>query len=366
MNSSTFSSSIRTAVRFAWRFTVFGVSLLVALELFLRTVLIATESPVKVLGDNMILRLEPDYGDSGIFTYGRYCLGGYRWRINNSGWNSEFEYRLPEEGSQEIVAIIGDSYLEGLWSDVDKHIDSYLTELSPHLSFYTFAIEGACLSQYVAMCQYEVSQYDPIAYIIFINDDDLVNSTLREYSNPNQILFQVRVDDSLSCVEVPPSGSQIFWIKNYLRHSALARYIRRNAKYQIGFVDKVIAVNNVITIENQSNQSRNSSTDYLTACATYLLARLNALGCPVLLVFNPRLSSVYNQEEFSYPETDILINLSNQYDNLLCYEIGEPLTNIYVNKRILYNPPNNIHWNAYANRCIAYLIFKELVRLEAI
>ena len=366
MNSSTFSSSTRTAVCFAWRFTVFGVSLLVVLELFLRTVLIATESPVKVLGDNMILRLEPDYGDSGIFTYDRYCSGRYRWRINSSGWNSEFEYRLPEEGSQAIVAIIGDSYLEGLWSDVDKHIDSYLKELSPHLRFYTFAIDGACLSQYVAMCQYEVSQYNPIAYIIFINDNDIVNSTLREYSNPNQILFQIRVDDSLSCVEVPPSGSQMFWIKNYLRYSALARYIRRNAHYRIGFIDKAIEVNNEIIIEEQSNQSSISSTDYLNACASHLLARLNAFGCPVLLVFNPRLSSVYNQEESRYPETSILINLANQYDNILYYEIGEPLTNIYVNNQKSFNPPNNRHWNAYANKCIAYLIFKQLVRQEVI
>ena len=343
---------------------MFGISLFVVLELFLRTVLIATEIPVKVLGDNMILRLEPEYGNSGIFTYGRYCVGGYRWSINSVGWNSEVEYLLPEERSQAVIALIGDSYLEGLWSNVDEHIDSYLTELAPHMCFYTFAIDGACLSQYVAMSQYEASKYEPLLYVVFINDKDLVNSIIRENSHPNQILFQVRVDDSLECEEVPPSGGHVFWIKKYLRHSAIARYIRRHANLYIGFVDKVIKVNSRIILEGPSNQY--SSDDYLSACADYLLARLNGLGSPVLLVFNPSLSAVYNQEEYRYSETSILVDLAYKYENVFCYEIGEPLTIIYNNNQRLFNAPNNHHWNSYANKCIAYILYECLNYLEVI
>jgi len=356
MNSPVPGSGIRPVIRFAVRYLLFAVSSFVVLELFFRTVLIATESPIKVLGENMILRLEPEYGNSGIFTYGRYCSGGYSWRLNAAGWNSAIEYRLPGERSRSMIAIVGDSYLEGLWSDVDKHIDTYLTDLSPRLDFYTFAIEGACLSQYVAMCQYEAARYEPAAYIVFINDYDLVNSIIFENSSPNQILFQTRVDNSLNCSEVPPSGSQMFWMKNYLRYSATARYIRRNASLGIGFVDRPIEMNNEINLEQQDGQSVIESIDYERACANYLLNRLNSLGSPVLLVMIPRLSSVYSNEDYRYSETGILVDLSEQYENILCCEIGEALAEMYIQNRRPFNPPDNFHWNAYGNRCIASLL----------
>ena len=150
----------------------------VALELFFRFVLPSCESPKGIVdGDYLVRRFDAEYLSSGEFTYGRLCRAGGRWTINGAGWNSGFEYLEPDRRSQPLVALLGDSYLEGFYTDTGDHIDALLYRMyHGEVDFYTFAMSGAYLAQYVAMCRYIRDTFSPDAYVIFINSGDLEKS----------------------------------------------------------------------------------------------------------------------------------------------------------------------------------------------
>ena len=143
--------------KYAIRILCFLICTFAVAELFFQFALPASEWPRGVILDSGVRRFDGESFTSGRFTYGRYCKGGFLWRINPQGWNSIYEYQLPENRETQMVAILGDSYLEGFYSDVDEHIGVFLTDLlEERTSFYTFAMSGGILSQYIALMRYEI------------------------------------------------------------------------------------------------------------------------------------------------------------------------------------------------------------------
>ena len=64
-----------------------------------------------------------------------------------------------------MVALFGDSYIEGFLTDVDQHVDAYLPELlSPSSDAYAFGGSGWYLEQYVATLAMLRSATSPICW----------------------------------------------------------------------------------------------------------------------------------------------------------------------------------------------------------
>jgi len=116
---------------------------MLVVELFFRFVLPASEWPRGIILDSSIRRFDSQSFTEGEFTYGRYCQGRFSWSINNGRWNSIYYYQSKLERDIPMIAILGDSYIEGFYSNVDEHIDVYLTEaFEDSIEFYTFAMSG--------------------------------------------------------------------------------------------------------------------------------------------------------------------------------------------------------------------------------
>jgi len=125
----------------------FTVTCLLVLELMFRFVFPACELPASVQIPGGFLVSDAGYQQSGDFTLGRVPTEGYHWNINNDGWNSIFTYESREERQRPLIALIGDSTLEGRSCNVEDHIDCWLYRLlEGAFDVYAFGRAGMPLS----------------------------------------------------------------------------------------------------------------------------------------------------------------------------------------------------------------------------
>ena len=123
-------SSRRGPVLFLLRVVVFLLVFTALAEVWLRTVTPASETPLSYQDtSSMIIRFDPTGPREGLYTVGRMARRGGQWRVNNAGWISAVDYAPAAERERPLIALFGDSYIEGFLTDVDQHIDAYLPEL---------------------------------------------------------------------------------------------------------------------------------------------------------------------------------------------------------------------------------------------
>lgn len=364
MNSSTSSSSTKTALKFAAHFALFGVSLFVVLEMFFRFVLPACETPKGHMDNEYRVRnWDPDYRSEGTFSYGRYCAGQFRWRINSAGWNSAFEYLPAESRNQPLVAILGDSYLEGFYSDPDEHIDAILYELfEENVCFYTFGMSGAYLSQHVATCTYINDTYDPDIYVIFLNAKD-VESSIQNLSGPHRYLHKIVKNEDGSYSDVFPNLQARPQLYDFVLRSSIIRYLRRNAQVLFAAGDGVVDVNaNMAVVDaNQIDEySDIDSTDIetietLESGARYMLNSLAGFEKHVIFVSDgPRNLLYAGALNVSLSADSRLIQeLCLEYPAITFIDLMPTFEENFLENGREFNFPDNSHWNTYGNEVIA-------------
>jgi hypothetical protein len=337
---------------FLLRVTAFAFCFIAVAELFFRFVLPASEWPRGVILDTGIRRFDSESFVSGRFTYGRYCCGGFRWRINPQGWNSIYEFHSATDRNTPMVAMLGDSYLEGFYSDVDEHVDVYLTEMfDSTISFYTFAMSGGILSQYIALMKYEIEQYEPDAYIVFINSQD-VQKSFRGIDGIHPYYFQYQSDSCRAFTVVTPVAESRSRVKDVILRSALVRYLRANAQLNQwggGLTDENA---NLLTSVDSFPDERNS--EELLVAADFVLQELNSFGRPVLIVADCPKDWIYEgTEEQAFDDVLALRELVPEYGNVSMLELADYYPAEYARTGHRFSLPDNPHWNAYANEFVA-------------
>jgi len=337
--------------RFFGRAALFAVTLILAAELFFSLVLPAPQWPRGVVLETGIRRFDPNSFTSGRFAYGRLCRGGYRWTINPQGWNSVFEY-LPEplRNGKPMIAILGDSYLEGFFSNVDQHIDYYSTELyGDSVCFYTFAMSGGILSQYIALMTYEVEQYEPSGYVVFINASDVTQSFVSS-GVKHPYFFQYEQDPSGEYAEVRPSAASRSQLKDILLHSAFVRYVKANDLIPI-FGSGLADVNANFGAADQGGSVVVSDLKEETA---FLLDKLNSFQRPVLIVADCPREWVYTgKPEEAFSDVNALMEIAEGYPNITVIELAEFYVDAYREDHRRFGLDDNPHWGGYSNRRIA-------------
>ena len=325
------------------------------LELAFRTVLPSAEWPRGIILDSGIRRFDSESFTTGRYSYGRYCQGRFFWSINGQGWNSIYDYKGIEERQQPMIAILGDSYLEGFYSDVSQHIDVYLTEMFDYsLCFYTFAMSGGILSQYIALMKYEIAQYTPDAYIIFVNSSDVLMS-FRELGGRHPYFFQYSQDSSGVYSELKPVSESRSTIKDILLRSAFIRYLHLNA--QISILGGGLADENAN--QESTNVQSDETDDYseLNAAAAFLLSELNSFGRPILIIADCPRNWIYaGTEEAVFDDVLALRESIDDFPNVTMIELSEYFKDEYEDRHLEFSLPDNPHWNAYANQFVAKTI----------
>jgi hypothetical protein len=200
--------------------------LALVLELFFRFVLPAAEVPHRTFdASERMIRFDTDGPREGLFTRGRAAEVRAHWRINDFGWNSDVEYQLAGQRSDErpLIAVIGDSYVNSFQVDPDENVSAVLRrELGGRYEVYRFGVPGAPLSHYLHIDRYVNRLFEPDIVVFNIVHNDL-QASLRDVV-PGPFYLQIAERDG-ALVEVPPTAPTTAGAPWWLR-SATLRYLK--------------------------------------------------------------------------------------------------------------------------------------------
>ncbi|MGI5940394.1 MAG: hypothetical protein ACOX8V_06915 [Thermoleophilia bacterium] len=358
-------SSNSTPFRFFVRLVAFILLLGCTSEVVFRTVIHASQLPLSHFDTTFkIDKYDPEWHTTGLLTYGRLGTPAGFWRINNAGWISAVDYLPPPERSLPLIAILGDSYIEGLLSDVDKHVDRYLsTALAGRYDVYSFAKSGWYLQQYVAVARYVKQCYQPSLLVIFVNRRD-VSSSLRENGVQSPKWFQLGIAGT-TFQEIPPTAyeSRLTSLKHAVNSSATARYLLFNAGMEISGLgeapikDANLQDNDSPAPKTTDNQPTGESNLALLRPAKFMVDQLCAENPDTNIVFvadGPRYLSpaqlTANQMEPDAAAIQMACRANPQ-----CYflDLRHAFSADWQRHHRQFESVDGHHWSAYGNQVVA-------------
>ena len=155
--------------------TLIGVAVLLAVLELTFWFLPIREATPRLLpsGDDRIARFHPN--ERWRYSAGWNFFIVNELRTNNAGWVSEIDY--VREADRPLLAFVGDSFVQGdhlPWADTCH--GRLARRLEEEIRVYSFAINGAPLSQYLAYAEHARDTYRPDALVIPIIDNDFAES----------------------------------------------------------------------------------------------------------------------------------------------------------------------------------------------
>jgi hypothetical protein len=165
----------------------------------------------------------------GVFTTGALAKQRAHWRINNHGWTSEIDYAPAAVRPEPLIAIIGDSYVEGFQTDIEHNLATVLRRLvRPEYQVYGFGMSGAPFSQYLHMNRYVRKVFTPDIIVFVLVDNDFDESIAEFKQQP--YLMQLTMSDA-GLTERPPVPYEPSGFKRMMSRSSAVRYLEVNLHF---------------------------------------------------------------------------------------------------------------------------------------
>ena len=359
------SSRKRGAFVFLVRAAVFLVVLACLGEVWFRVVMPASETPGYYQADPATVNRYDPFGlSAGHFTLGRLCRPGPAWHINAAGWNSAVEYRSDAERREPLVALFGDSYVEGFSTDPDQHLEWYLPQYLPGTAAYAFGLSGWYLEQYVAVSRYARDQFRPAVLVVFVDDGD-VRDSLRSNGLVSSYLWQVGGREG-SFSELPPTAAYHATLKSRLaRKSALLSYLRYNAKLDLpgmrgpGSQQAVVGARGLEAAGEAAVASVGASGEWrtLVPAADFMIGRMCAdhPGTPIVFVaYSDRYLPVDAVARTPLvPDGRAVEAACNGREQCSFLDLRYAFSRDWAAHHVRFEAADGAHWNAYANRLVA-------------
>ena len=212
--------------------------LLVVLELTFWILPVREGSPrIPPSDDDRIARFQAD--ERWRYSAGWNFYISNEMRTNNAGWVSDIDY--VRKASTPLLAFVGDSYVEGdhlPWSDTCH--GRLAARWGETVRVYSFGVNAAPLSQYLAYAEYARDAYGPVGLVIPIIENDFDESLL-QWSSDRFFAFEEQPDGGfvLAPPRVPPTSPKSLFaqFRRWVNvHSSLARY----RTYHVGFIRTTI------------------------------------------------------------------------------------------------------------------------------
>jgi hypothetical protein len=318
------------------------------LEFIFRFIIIAPQFPEREFNssDNLYL-YKPN--QSGIYAKGRLSEYKSHWKINNSGWNSDFDYN-----NQNCIALIGDSYIESLFLPSDKRLPSVLSSINDKYCYQSFGISGNSFSQYLNIYKYVNKAFNPRIVIFNIVEFDISESIENIVYMPRNMQLYFKGD---SIIERQP-----LYFDNYLRRilkkSALFRYLYSNFHFKLYFgkSKKII----------QSNLSITQKEILFQKAVDYLVEEILKINNDKTIIFilDADRNAIYGNKKIENPrlkyfkkyQTNNRIKLIDNHENFQKF-YKRDFQKFEFSK-------NDIHWNSYGYNCVAEAIYSKIEEIE--
>jgi hypothetical protein len=352
------SSSRHGPVFFLLRVAVFLVVLVASAEVLLRTVVPACEMPFlyqDAVG-TMIMRFDPSVQQNGRWTDGRLARNGGDWRINNAGWNSTVDYVAAAARKRPMVALFGDSFIEGFPTNVDQHVDAYLEgTLSPASDVYAFGQSGWYLEQYVATSRYVAENFKPAVLVIFIDEED-VSDSVRETKEAPSNWWQI-TETAGGFAEVPPKEIYTPTRRARLsRMSAIANYLRYNAKVALPGM-RTVAIAKPPAAGAGSSRPTTDNGRALLPAADHMVSQLCAENPGAQIVFVAHGDRYLSAQELRdtplFPDALAIKDACIGRPQCHFLDLRPVFSRDWAAHRRSFEAGDGSHWNAYGNRLVA-------------
>ena len=191
-------------------------------------------------------------------------------RINNLGWNSPYDYQKEKNPDIYRIAIIGDSFVEGLQVDHDKSfpylLESLLKNNNLNTQVYSFGHSGANPMQYLKVLEYVKKGYEPNLIIVNLVDNDY-KEVLQGIGRKDNWTAYTKND---AVTEVAPLQTQNLWSKRILRQSALIRYMLINKD----LLNRSQIVSNIYHGDVRSDISQNQDQENIVKVFNYIFEKM--------------------------------------------------------------------------------------------
>jgi len=344
-------------LKFLKRLTLFLLVVTVALEVLFRTLVPASQMPRGAQNQAYgIKHLEVSNPRSGLHTIGRLAQPRFRWQVNDAGFNSAWEYKSATERDKPCVAVVGHSYVEGFYSDVEEHMAGLLqSHLDNQVEVYNFATSGMPLSQGRRVIRYARDNFQPSTYVVFVGFSSLKASSrdLGFVPYAEQV-----VTEGSGFKEVGPSPMVVNRNRRYLAYSATIRYLFYNAKLTFGRGQKVAVARNV-----EGEIVDDSDRAYLTRVADHVLAgmRADAPEANIVLVCDADRAAMYSTHK---PPTRLLTSLILEEvcprHNVRLVDLSDPFWQEFSATGRLLNFKDNYHWDPATSDLVARVIIEQM------
>ncbi len=328
---------------------IFLALLLLIVEIFFRTVIPASNQPFYAQDKRfMIMKFDTTGSKTGNFSTGRLAEFVVPWRVNNDGWNSGIDYAKLGNRKKDLVAVIGDSYVEGFYVKWSDHFAARLsTYLNDKYDVYAFGASGMPFSQYILTTRYLKEFYGPKYVICYVGRNDFVGSIANKVRNP--ISFQLVRDENDSLIEKMPQPHKPSMMR-FAYYSAFIRYLIANTGLTLGLASK-----DNQEVKPKNGQMKLKENNHLDV-ARYILRKLYAEnpGTEFIFLIDGSRQAIY--ENTKKPESiDEAIVLKQAIDELGGHyvDMNDRFYSDYKANQLLLNFPDNYHWNARANDLVA-------------
>lgn len=340
-----------------------ALSIFLLLELTFRFIIPAGEMPKFFYDEeDQILKLDPHQRRTGLYTMGNMAQQRSRWRVNNLGWNSNIDYNNHHD--KPLIAIIGDSYIEGFQVNPENNIANKLREmLKNKYEVYSFGISGASLSQYLQMNRYVNKHFHPDIIVINVVHNDLDESLCSVRRQPGLLCLAV---DGGKVTEAPIVPYHQQMLVQWMRHSATVRYLVYNLRIRD-------LVNNIISKISKEDKNYNANIDVgqarqnyidIERATDYILNKMKEEnnGKIVILMVDALRWDIYKNTVKNSNVMWINNLLKNKcaQNGLYFLDLTLPFSEMYHNNHKKFESMYDSHWNDYGHEAAAKALYEKL------
>lgn len=333
--------------------------LLLVLEAVFTYLIPASEIPtLRFSMEDQMLSYVP--GTKGLFTAGKLAQIKRQWTINNYGWNSSIEYS-PDHAGKRLVAIIGDSYIEGLQVEPENNISRKLSSrLAGSYEVYSFGISRAPLSQYLNLLRYVNKYFQPEIVVFNIVHNDF-NESLCEDSKKKGML----------CIdswgkEVIPEYNEDQLIR-LSRKSALVRYLFLNChikKFFHAFSEHYLSMKYIYNA-NIDVQYVLSKYNKIVRMLDHVLTSIEKEypEMKILFMMDAPMNDLYHN---NIPNSNVLwmtelMRDKCQEHGFLFLDLTGPFQESFRVNPIRFESDYDSHWNEHGHEVAAEALFEKLM-----
>ena len=316
---------------------------------------------MEVNNTNPIIKLHPNKD----FTYSKgwnFSIVNHG-HINNYGFVNDKDYVRNHNGN--LIAIIGDSYVEALMVPYEQTIQGRLEKIVKNFGHvYSLGISGAQLTQYLMFAHYAISEFHPESIVFVIIGNDFDESLFKYQSFPGFHYFQ---EDNMHNLTLVRTDYKPGMLKRIFRKFALARYVRHNLDIrnitrgiQNREKDKYLYVGNTSsdTSEIRLNDSKRAVDNFFSE-----LSKLPFINKPkILFVIDGARPHIYSNEGLAIVKGSYFEIMMNYFIENCLKENYE-----YVNMQEIFVArhgqdgsrfefPTDGHWNSLGHEMAARAI----------